>query len=768
MSSTLAFPVKTLTPTDSLVGFQGTTPGDERTFVPGAAGALVFSGTTAAAIRSTLELGSLATQSGTFSGTSSGTNTGDQNLSGLLVKASNLSDLTDTTTARTNLGLGSLATQSGTFSGTSSGTNTGDQTSVSGNAGTANVLATARMINGVSFNGSANITVPAAGSTLTDTVTVAKGGTGATTLTANNVLLGNGTSALQVVAPSTAGNVLRSDGTTWTSAAIQLGDRYLTSSTTSNTVSNGAKTFTVGTGLAYTPTQDITIVFNASNHMHCSVTSYNSGTGVLVVDVNSHTGSGTYTAWTVNVGGIGAGAIPSGGTAGQVLAKVSPADYDDAWVTLGTAATRNVGQAAGNVLDVSQFESFTLTTSDDGFIDTAFVWNPAIGGYSSQDHQLYIEGGQWLVSSSGGELYRSSAIVSETNPSANIDWATANDYGGGSGIPITFTFSRNAYSVSRLGDFSGFALTSQLPTLGTGVATALAVNLGTTGSAALRLISSDTTPASPNAMDEWYDSATGARYVRYGSVWVETSGSTIGNALATATSAGMVSGIGGTVLTNATDYLSLAYRHRVIPVTSQTWTNAGTGTGSVGGEPGAMRYGGSTGVTTLSTLRFYLNNVGNSLQGALHDVNSNSTLNFSARWAFTFQFFTDSQHANATTYFMLGIAVGTAYGAPTTKSVGLRVVNGTGVGFAHDGTTLNVSSTIGTFSGFVSNVLTIENMGTGTVNFYLNGVLSVTMTNGPTGMSATSGETFVVAFTNGATATSNRAFILSASALRMN
>lgn len=48
-----------------------------------------------------------------------------------------------------------------------SGTNTGDQTSVSGNAGTATALATARTINGVSFDGTANITVTAAAGTLT-------------------------------------------------------------------------------------------------------------------------------------------------------------------------------------------------------------------------------------------------------------------------------------------------------------------------------------------------------------------------------------------------------------------------------------------------------------------------------------------------------------------------------------------------------------------------------------------------------------------------
>jgi len=50
-----------------------------------------------------------------------------------------------------------------TVIGNTSGTNTGDQTSVTGNAGTATALQTARTIDGQSFNGTANITVIAPG-----------------------------------------------------------------------------------------------------------------------------------------------------------------------------------------------------------------------------------------------------------------------------------------------------------------------------------------------------------------------------------------------------------------------------------------------------------------------------------------------------------------------------------------------------------------------------------------------------------------------------
>jgi hypothetical protein len=56
-------------------------------------------------------------------------------------------------------------------------------------------------------------------SQVTGTLPVANGGTGATSLTANYVILGNGTSAVQTVAPGTSGNILTSNGTTWQSTA---------------------------------------------------------------------------------------------------------------------------------------------------------------------------------------------------------------------------------------------------------------------------------------------------------------------------------------------------------------------------------------------------------------------------------------------------------------------------------------------------------------------------------------------------------------------
>ena len=67
------------------------------------------------------------------------------------------------------------------------------------------------------LSASRTVTLPDANIDFSTGLGVAQGGTGATTLTANNVILGNGTSAVQFVAPGSSGNVLTSNGTTWQS-----------------------------------------------------------------------------------------------------------------------------------------------------------------------------------------------------------------------------------------------------------------------------------------------------------------------------------------------------------------------------------------------------------------------------------------------------------------------------------------------------------------------------------------------------------------------
>ena len=86
---------------------------------------------------------------------------------------------------------------------------------------------------------------------VTGTLPVGNGGTGAATLASNNVLLGNGTSALQAVAPGASGNVLMSNGTTWTSAGAPSGLTLLSTVTASSSSTVDMETTFNGTYDAY-------------------------------------------------------------------------------------------------------------------------------------------------------------------------------------------------------------------------------------------------------------------------------------------------------------------------------------------------------------------------------------------------------------------------------------------------------------------------------------------------------------------------------------
>ena len=178
---------------------------------------------------------------------------------------------------------------------------------------------------------------------------------------------------------------------TWTT--IIPGDRYLTSSTTTNTIGNGPKTFTVQTGLSYTPTQDATISYDANNHMHTVVTSYDPATGVLVVDARSHTGSGTYSSWVVNVGGtVPVTTVSWGSITGTISAQLDLQSALDSKLNVTTAASTyfTISAAAGKAnLSGSTFTGKVNFTSVGG----AAGLNIGIGGTSSN---ATVNGDIWI------------------------------------------------------------------------------------------------------------------------------------------------------------------------------------------------------------------------------------------------------------------------------------------------------------------------------------------------------------------------------------
>jgi hypothetical protein len=136
--------------------------------------------------------------------------------------------------------------------------------------------------------GTTNVEI-AGGLTLGTDLAVAHGGTGASTLTANYALLGNGTSAPQMIAPGSDGNVLTSTGSTWQSEAAPGGGEvanhtnYVNTTRTAVSDSNSGTLWTVsfnklasGTDLVITGT--LYSYGNGSSGTTCATVTYGSGT----------------------------------------------------------------------------------------------------------------------------------------------------------------------------------------------------------------------------------------------------------------------------------------------------------------------------------------------------------------------------------------------------------------------------------------------------------------------------------------------------------
>ena len=154
-----------------------------------------------------------------------------------------------------------------------------------------------------------------------------------------------------------------------TQSAIASAVLPLTSTSTSSVaIGTGSKSFTTQAGKAWVPGHAISIVSAANpatNTMLGTVTSYNSGTGAIVVSVTVVAGSGTYTDWQMTQATAASGAL----TTKLVRAR---------FLSGGTSYTP--------ASDVESFWVFVFGSSNGGW--TQSIGAPGGSGYSEKYYPI--------------------------------------------------------------------------------------------------------------------------------------------------------------------------------------------------------------------------------------------------------------------------------------------------------------------------------------------------------------------------------------------
>jgi hypothetical protein len=314
-------------------------------------------------------------------------------------------------------------------------------------------------------------------------VEVAQGGTGSSSLTANNVLLGNGTSALQVVAPGSNGNVLTSNGTTWVSQSvgsitavnsISFGSTGFTPSTATSGAVTVAGTLNIangGTG-ATSASQARTSLSAATSGANTDITSLSGLTTPLSIaqggtasntvadartalDVPSRAGSGASGTWGISITGNAATAT-NGITTGNIGSYAPTLTGGGASGTWGISITGNAATAT-NGLTTGNFNSYAPTLTGTGASGT---WGISISGNAATASNggvtsivagtgISISGGTGAVTVNVSTTTGAVGTYAYLASASNASITAGSDYAG-SGLRYS-GFQSNTYSASESG-----------------------------------------------------------------------------------------------------------------------------------------------------------------------------------------------------------------------------------------------------------------------------------------------------------------------------
>jgi hypothetical protein len=434
-------------------------------------------------------LTSLGTGVATFLGTPSSANLAaavtDETGTGALVFASSPTLVTPTLGAATATSINGVtvtgtSTPALSVTGTTavSGTNTGDQTTITGNAGTATTLETARLINGVSFDGSADITVTAAAGTLTG-ATLASGVTASSltslgtiaSLTATTADIDGGTIDGTTIGATTPSTVAATTGTF--SGNVAVGSNAVTISTGGNVTAIDTVQVNSGT-IRTTLTYDtgVAVIGSYTNHP-VSLRVNQTQVGQLTTTGLNSTAIGATTPSTI----AGTTGAFTSDTAGTILGVRNPA----------AGATKYTRFSLGNDSSATIAELYTFSST---YTPSAWEKPSGMGVVSSGS------GGLSLVSQSGdvrvlaGSLSTVHGLFTSTGLNSTAIGATTPSTGAFTTLSASGGITNTQASTASINNVAtGASSTSRYfasaPTTGTGYLlftdTTLASNRGYVG-----------------------------------------------------------------------------------------------------------------------------------------------------------------------------------------------------------------------------------------------------------------------------------------------